>query len=138
MARGRRPRHGPASRGGITMPTQARTPEPAPARPDGAGEVMTLARAIEDLARQGYTEQFYVADGRLRSAKRAAALSTDDAVIRQHRRFEGVSDPDDMAIVYAIETAGGVRGTLVDAFGVYADPNVGAVIARIPVRPDVT
>jgi hypothetical protein len=46
-----------------------------------------------------------------------------------------MSDPDDMAIVYAIESGSGVRGTLVDAFGVYASPAVADVLARIPVRP---
>jgi len=27
--------------------------------------------------------------------------------VRQYRRFEGISDPDDMAIMYAVETASG-------------------------------
>jgi len=27
--------------------------------------------------------------------------------VRQYRRFEGISDPDDMAIRYAVETASG-------------------------------
>jgi len=44
-----------------------------------------------------------------------------------------VSDPDDMAIVYAIETAGGIRGTLVDAYGVYSDPAVSAFLATVPI-----
>ena len=49
-------------------------------------------------------------------------------------RFEGVSDPDDMAIVYAIESRDGTRGTLVDAFGVYSDPAVSTVVESIPVQ----
>jgi hypothetical protein len=36
-----------------------------------------------------------------------------------------------MSIVYAIETRNGVRGTLADAFGVYADPRVGAFIRTV-------
>jgi len=36
-----------------------------------------------------------------------------------------------MSIVYAIETGNGVRGTLTDAFGVYADPSVGAFIRKV-------
>jgi len=53
-------------------------------------------------------------------------------VIRGYYRFEGVSDPDDMAIVYAIETRSGVRGILVDAFGVYSDPTIGAALQHVP------
>ena len=37
-----------------------------------------------------------------------------------------------MAIVYAIETKSGMRGVLVDAFGVYADPLIGAALHDVP------
>jgi len=54
----------------------------------------------------------------------------------QHRFIgAGVSDPDDMSILCAIETRSGVRGTLVDAFGVYSDPLVGAFLHDVVVKP---
>ena len=61
-------------------------------------------------------------------------FNAPELVIRAYHRFEGVSDPDDMAIVYAIESHSGVRGTLVDAFGVYADPAVGVFLDGVPIR----
>lgn len=61
-------------------------------------------------------------------------LGPADLLIREYHRFEGVSDPDDMAIVYAIEGKGGVRGTVTDAYGVYSDPAVSAVLADVPIR----
>ena len=39
-----------------------------------------------------------------------------------------------MSIVYAIETRSGIRGTLVDAFGVYADPRIGAFVKEVALR----
>jgi hypothetical protein len=51
----------------------------------------------------------------------------------QVEHFAGVSDPDDMSVVYAIETRDGVRGTLTGAFGVYSDPDGGAFIAGVAV-----
>jgi hypothetical protein len=54
--------------------------------------------------------------------------------IRDYQRFEGVSDPDDMSIVYALESADGTRGALVDAFGVYASPAVAAVMERVRIE----
>ena len=39
-----------------------------------------------------------------------------------------------MSIVYAIESRDGTRGTLVDAFGVYADPAVGSILEHVPIR----
>jgi hypothetical protein len=43
-----------------------------------------------------------------------------------------------MSIVYAIEGGDGTRGTLVDAFGVYASPAVGRVLASVPIRGAVS
>jgi uncharacterized 2Fe-2S/4Fe-4S cluster protein (DUF4445 family) len=48
--------------------------------------------------------------------------------------LECISDTDDKAIVYAIESKSGVRGTCADAFGVYADPATAAVLGAIPMR----
>jgi hypothetical protein len=55
-------------------------------------------------------------------------------VIREYHRFEGVSDPDDMCIVYGIEGQGGIRGTLVDAYGAYSDAAVSALLQGVPIR----
>jgi hypothetical protein len=57
-------------------------------------------------------------------------------VIREYQRFEGVSNPDDMAIVYAIESLNRVRGSLVDAFGVYSDPAVSTFLPAVPISRD--
>lgn len=94
----------------------------------------TLAGAIDDLARRGFTESLAVVGNELRVTKTQKIFRPDEVVIREYRRFEGVSDPDDMSIVYAIETEGGIRGTLVDAYGVYADPAVSAFLSKVPVR----
>jgi hypothetical protein len=39
-----------------------------------------------------------------------------------------------MAIVYAIESTDGTRGSLVDAFGTYASPTVSAFLDDVPIR----
>jgi hypothetical protein len=93
----------------------------------------TLTGAIEDLVRRGYTENLRVVGNRLHVGGGPTSFSPSDVVVREHRRFEGVSDPDDMAILYAIEGHGGVCGTLVDAYGVYADPLISAFMATVVV-----
>jgi hypothetical protein len=75
-----------------------------------------------------------VAGDGLRSAEGGKTFRAEDLLIREFYRFEGVSDPDDMSIVYAIESRDGTRGTLVDAFGVYASPAVGRVLEHVPIR----
>jgi hypothetical protein len=102
---------------------------------DGDGEAMysTVARAIDALEGRGFTERFRVVDGALQALGSGETLHSRDLVIRDYYRFEGVSDPDDMAIVYAVESRSGVRGTLVDAFGVYSDAALSAVLREVPI-----
>ena len=105
------------------------------AKADGAAAgYATLAEALDGLTRRGFSEHFRVADGGLQALGTGARFRPDDLVIREFHRFEGMSDPDDMAIVYAIEGKGGIRGTLADAFGVYSDPATGAVLKDVPIR----
>lgn len=46
-------------------------------------------------------------------------------------RFEGESNPADSAILYAIETNDGERGTLIDAYGPYNDSQVTNFIKQV-------
>jgi len=92
------------------------------------------ATAIDELARRGFTDGFRVVDASLQVLRTGKMLRARDLVIREVYRFEGISDPDDMAVVYAIESTSGIQGTLIDAFGVYADPAKAAVLADIPIR----
>jgi len=94
-------------------------------------EKRTLAGAMQDLAARGYTEQFKAGPAGLFAVRTGQTFAPSEVTIREDYRFEGESDPDDMSIVYAIETRTGLRGTLTDAFGVYADPRVGAFVRTV-------
>jgi hypothetical protein len=98
----------------------------------GAG-YLTVACAVDDLTRRGFTEDFRAVDGKLRAIRTGETITSEDLVVREYHRFEGISDPDDMAIVYGVEAKNGLRGTVVDAFGVYSDPALGAIMARVPI-----
>jgi hypothetical protein len=97
-------------------------------------EISTLAGVMDEVGRRGFTEHFMPADGAVRAVGSGTRFSADQVTISEYYRFEGISDPDDMSILYAIETLSGVRGTLVDAFGVYADPRVGDFVEAVAVR----
>ena len=92
----------------------------------------TLERVVDELSRRGYTEHFKAVEGGLQALGTGQRFEPKDLVIRGYYRFEGVSDPDDMAIAYAIESRSGVRGILIDAFGVYSDPTTSEVLKRVP------
>ena len=94
----------------------------------------TLAATMDELTRRGFTEHFIPANGMLRAANSGKLVRAEEVIVAEYHRYEGVSDPGDMAILYALETLSGLRGTLADAFGVYADPEVGAFMRAVTLR----
>lgn len=85
-------------------------------------EERALTNVEAKLTADGFTEDFRVADGRLipfSDDKRSYA--PEDVTIVDFYRFEGESNPDDMAILYAIQTADGLKGTVSAPYGVYSD-----------------
>src|ERR1700682_3079649 len=95
---------------------------------------LTVACAVDDLTRRGFTEDFRVVDGKLRASGTGEMVRSEDLVIREYHRFEGISNPDDMAIVYSVDATNGLRGTVVDAFGVYSAPALSALLEHVPSR----
>ena len=95
---------------------------------------MTSLTTVEKkLKSQGYTHDFNVQDGRLTTMDDASArtFSPEETTIVDFFRFEGESNPDDMAILYAIETADGTRGTVSSAYGTYANEDIDQFILRV-------
>ena len=78
-------------------------------------------------------EGFGVVGERLRAFDSGRTYGAHEVILREYQRFEGVSEPDDMAILYAIESADGTRGSLVDAFGAYSNPTVSAFLHDVPI-----
>jgi hypothetical protein len=89
-------------------------------------EERSLVKVEQQLNKEGFTEDFRVTDGRLYTIgnDRSKGYAPNEVTIVDFYRFEGESNPDDMSILYAIETTDGVRGTISTAFGTYADGDV--------------
>jgi hypothetical protein len=98
---------------------------------EGIAVMNTLSGTMADLDRQGFSHHFQVVGQRIRTLDGGGGFGADQVLIREWHRFEGVSDPDDMAIVYALESVNGIRGTLVDAFGAYSDPAISAFMEKV-------
>ncbi|HZW38032.1 MAG: phosphoribosylpyrophosphate synthetase [Syntrophothermus sp.] len=63
----------------------------------------------------------------------------EDLKIVKVFRFEGNSDPNDMSVLYLIESKDNKKGMLVDAFGTYSDTNADKLadfIKNIPMERD--
>ena len=86
-------------------------------------EERSLVSVENRLNQEGFTQDFNVVDGRLQTigSDSEKGYAPDEVTIVDFYRFEGESNPDDMAILYAIEAADGVKGTISTAYGTYAD-----------------
>ena len=96
----------------------------------------SLAEAIQELTARGFTGNFEFVDKAFRDVDNGRTFQADALTIVEHYRFEGASDPDDMSVVYAIESAEGTRGIIADAFGVYANPEFGGFLNTVRIRED--
>ena len=91
----------------------------------------SLATCLNRMIADGYKEDFKVTENGLRWLQKDKEYTPDQVHIVNFFRFEGNSDPDDNAILYVIETDDGARGTLVDGYGIYSDPEVGKFIKKV-------
>ena len=81
----------------------------------------TLSVAIDKLRGEGYEHDFNQAEHHLECKKLSKNFRPENFTIEHVYRFEGMSNPDDNSVLYAIEASDGTKGLLVDAYGAYAD-----------------
>jgi hypothetical protein len=96
----------------------------------------SLAEAIQELKQRGFTANFEFLDTAFRDVDSGRTYKAEELTIVEHYRFEGASDPDDMSVVYAIESEEGTRGIIADAFGVYANPQLGGFLSNVKMREE--
>lgn len=94
----------------------------------------SLSDATNDLNARGYKEDFNLTSDCVECPSRNFRLYPEDFTIDAFYRFEGMSNPSDNSIVYAISSKDGVKGVLVDAYGVYAENLNDAMIKKLPIR----
>lgn len=91
----------------------------------------SLVECHNKMLEDGYTENFTVENNKLINLSTQASYDPADITITNFFRFEGQSDPEDSSIMYVIETKDGKKGTIVDAYGAYADPDVSPFITEV-------
>lgn len=96
----------------------------------------TPSTAMQQLRGRGYTEDFNLHPDFLYCAAYGLRLVPEQFKVDAFFRFEGPFDPAGQAILYAISAPGlDLRGVLVNAYGVYADPLTAAMEAQLRLPP---
>jgi hypothetical protein len=94
-------------------------------------DLKTLVSSLNSLVKKGFTEDYKVTEKGLKSIRSEKLYMPKQVRVLDFFRFEGSSDPADNSILYAIETDDHKKGTLVDAYGPYADSKVSAFIKQV-------
>ena len=93
-----------------------------------------MLEAIQELKKRGFTANFEFLNQEFRDVDSGRTFKADKLTIVEHYRFEGTSDPDDMSVVYAVESDDGLKGIVADAFGLYANPDLGGFLEKVKIR----
>src|SRR5690349_10930526 len=91
----------------------------------------TVSEAISGLKKRGYTLDFNLQKDQLVCNTIPVGLKPSEFEITEAYRFEGESNPDDEAIVYAIESKHGHKGILVNGFGPSADTVSNEIVKKL-------
>jgi len=97
----------------------------------------TVIERLEELKGRGFTYDFNLTAHALEFHKEDGIklnLSPDDFDIVEVYRFEGMTNPSDTSILYAIESCDGLKGTLLSSYGVYADAMSNEMIKKLDTR----
>ena len=94
-------------------------------------EMKTLSSCSNMMKKEGFKEDFQVTKKGLTTFNEDKFYSPGDVTIVNFYRFEGTSDPGDNSVLYVIETNDGIKGTLVDSYGAYADSDVSKFIVEV-------
>ncbi|MFD3002831.1 hypothetical protein ACFS7Z_20855 [Pontibacter toksunensis] len=95
-------------------------------------ELTSMVSILSKLRKEGIKLDFFVSDdGRLCTMGSNEYFTPDQLQIVNFYRFEGETNPEDMAILYVLETDTGVKGTISSGYGPYADESVETFMKQV-------
>lgn len=92
----------------------------------------TLIEITDTLRLEGYTEDLNLLHGCLECLGDKLQLSPQEFQVDKFFRLEGETDPGEEVIIYAISSPGkGIKGILVNSYGIYADPIASEMLEKL-------
>lgn len=87
---------------------------------------------IAEYQDKGYTSNYRIQDNRLTDVKTKQSYTAEDIHIVAEHRFEGMSNPSDMSILYVIEIADGSKGTVLANYSPASDTAMAEFFNEVP------
>ena len=92
--------------------------------------IKSLTTCLNRMIADGYAEDFKVTENGLEALQAGKKYRADEVSVINSFRFEGASDPENNAILYILQTKDGLKGTLIDAYGLYNNHHISRFIKQ--------
>jgi hypothetical protein len=97
-----------------------------------AAAVESLADTVNRLTAAGYTDDFRAEPNGLRAVPSGCLHAPESLRIDEVVRFEGITDPDDEAVVFALRCGEhGIKGTYALPYGSKMEPLDAEMVRRL-------
>jgi len=94
----------------------------------------TLSQAMNVLRDEGYVEDFNLKQNCLECRNGEYKIFHDEFKVDEYYRFEGMSDPGDSSILYAISSEKyKLKGQLVNGYGIYSESITDEMLGKLRV-----
>jgi hypothetical protein len=84
---------------------------------DSNNKYDTLSDATEQLLKKGYNINFLVNNAGKLSDNKDLEFEPAEVILKEIHRFEGMTNPADNSILYAVKTRSGEKGIVIDSYG---------------------
>ena len=84
---------------------------------DSNNKYDTLADATAQLLKKGYNINFKVDKAGKLSDSEDLEFEPSEVILEEVHRFEGMTNPADSSILYAVKTRSGEKGIVIDSYG---------------------
>ncbi len=93
----------------------------------------TSSEAMTALKKEGYIQDFNLHPEWLERPQLDLKLKPEEFHVDKVYRFEGMNNPDDSEVLFAISSSKGGKGLLLDAYGAYAESLSSDMIQKLRV-----
>ncbi len=80
----------------------------------------------------GYSDQYDIEDGLLKNLNNKKRYTPENVMIIKEHRYEGMSNPSDMSLLYVIETSDGTKGTILANYSPTGSTSINDFMKVIP------
>lgn len=93
-----------------------------------------LVQILLQLRERGYICDFELTAAGLFCKKCNDVFMPGDLIIEKVYRFEGDSNPDDMAVLFGVRANNGTKGVIIDAYGTYDNEQLGNFLRKVKIE----